>query len=258
MRGGGAIDRVVGEGGLCGVVCDLEFCDEACGIWQGLVRPFQRREAAGQMLQRWRARRVAQCCALHAADDGAQIFGGAAHGDAGVLQHREQQHWVSGRCHPARQDQQEAARRGAGERHAGGGRDVDAPALEDRGGAARERGFGGYEGRGLVGCLQRLAQEEGGGEGFFAFVFGFDEGEALQGFGDEIARRGGRGERFEAAVPVAGFGGGREGFVDEAAAGALGGDFRFDGPGADVGGLQAERDERCAEGVLRVAGGGGD
>src|SRR5690606_16753072 len=140
-----------------------------------------------------------------------------------------------GRLHdPARQDQQKAARSGARERHAGGGCYVDAPALENGGGAARQRGFGRDEGGSLARRLQRFAQEQGGDEGFLAFILGFDEGETVERACDQPGGRVGFGEDGEARGPVARGDGGGQRLVDEASTGALFRGFGFDRPGLDV------------------------
>ena len=96
------------------------------------------------------------------------------------------------------------------------------------------------EGDGLVGGFQGLAQEEGGEEGFLAFVFRLDEAEAAEGLRDEIVGACGRREVGEAFGPVARFGGGGEGFVEEAAARCFAGRLFAVGPGVDVGGFEAE------------------
>ena len=150
---------------------------------------------------------------------------------------------------------------GARERHAGGGRDVDAPAFEDGGGAAGEGGFGRDEGGGA--CPASRASRAGAGRrrGLPRFRLRLRRAtRPCERFGDEVARRARgrrvrRGARFQSRVSI----GGREGFVDEAAAGASRGGFSAStGQGWTSAGLRRSHCERRAERVLRMAGGVGD
>jgi len=101
LRCGSAIDRVISEGGFGGIVRGVQLFDQARRIWKRRLRPFQRCQPASKMLQRRRARWIAQRRALHVADDGAQLLGRAAHGDAVMLEYGEQQHGIGRRSHPA-------------------------------------------------------------------------------------------------------------------------------------------------------------